>query len=59
MTIHSLFQWKSKSGSKKVGLMPSIVINAFIEMRLIKSSSSYWRAVWTSLQFICMSIMSL
>ena len=59
MTIHSLFQWKGKSGSKKVGLMPSIVINAFIKMRLIKSSSSYWRAVWKSLQFICMSIMSL
>lgn len=37
MTIHSLLQWEGKSGSKKVGLMPSIVINAFIKMRLIKS----------------------
>ena len=37
MTIHSLFQWEGKSGSKMVGLMPSIVINAFIKMRFIKS----------------------
>ena len=37
MTIHSLFQWEGKNGSKMVGLMPSIVINAFIKMRFIKS----------------------
>ena len=58
MTIHSLLQWKGKSGSNKVqGLMPSIVINAFINA--FNKISSYWRVVWTSLQFICMSIMSL
>ena len=57
MTIHSLFQWEGKSGSKMVGLMPWIEINAFLNAD--NKISSYWRAVWTSLQFICMSIMSL
>lgn len=37
--------------------MPWIEINAFLNA--FNKISSYWRAVWTSLQFICMSIMSL
>ena len=48
---------EGKSSSNKIGLMPSIVINTFLNA--FYKISSYWRAVWTSLQFISMSIMSL